>query len=101
MVILSLCGDKYNKPSDKPEDLTLLDRAWKRAVARFSQDNNAPCRNTPIRRRRPHRSLTRPLPDQLPLAAVWKRVIAAGPSQVASEPPHSIPARNITVAMTS
>ena len=41
MVILSLCGDKYNKPSDKLEDLTLLDRAWKRAVARFSQDNNA------------------------------------------------------------
>jgi len=40
MVILSLCGDKYNKPSDKPEDLTLLDRAWKRAVARFAQDNN-------------------------------------------------------------
>ena len=39
MVILSLCGDKYNKPSDKPEDLTLLDRAWKRVVARFGQDN--------------------------------------------------------------
>jgi len=39
MVILSLCGDKYNKPSDKLEDLTLLDRAWKRAVARFAQDN--------------------------------------------------------------
>jgi hypothetical protein len=41
MVILSLCGDKYNKPSDKLEDLTLLDRAWKRAIAHFSQDNNA------------------------------------------------------------
>ena len=41
MVILSLCGDKYNKPSDKLEDLTLLDRAWKRAVARFSHDDNA------------------------------------------------------------
>jgi hypothetical protein len=40
MVILSLCGDKYNKPSDKLEDLTLLDRAWKRVVARFGQDNN-------------------------------------------------------------
>jgi hypothetical protein len=40
MVILSLCGDKYNKPSDKLEDLTLLDRAWKRVVARFSQDSN-------------------------------------------------------------
>jgi hypothetical protein len=40
MVILSLCGDKYNKPSDKLEDLTLLDRAWKRVVARFSQDNS-------------------------------------------------------------
>jgi hypothetical protein len=42
MVILSLCGDKYNKPSDKPEDMTVLDRMWKRAVARFSQDNAAP-----------------------------------------------------------
>jgi hypothetical protein len=42
MVILSLCGDKYNHPSDKPEDLTLLDRAWKRAVAHFRQDNNSP-----------------------------------------------------------
>jgi hypothetical protein len=41
MVILSLCGDKYNKPSDKLEDLTLLDRIWKRAVARFSHDDNA------------------------------------------------------------
>ena len=41
MVILSLCGDKYNKPSDKLEDMTLLDRAWKRAVARFSRDDNA------------------------------------------------------------
>lgn len=41
MVILSLCGDKYNKPSDKPEDMTLLDRMWKRAVARFNQDNAA------------------------------------------------------------
>jgi hypothetical protein len=41
MVILSLCGDKYNHPSDKPEDLTLLDRAWKRAVAHFKQDNNS------------------------------------------------------------
>ena len=40
MVILSLCGDKYNKPSDKLEDLTLLDRAWKRAVTRFSQNTN-------------------------------------------------------------
>jgi len=41
MVILSLCGDKYNKPSDKLEDMTLLDRAWKRVVARFSHDDNA------------------------------------------------------------
>jgi hypothetical protein len=41
MVILSLCGDKYNKPSDKPEDMTVLDRMWKRAVARFGQDNAA------------------------------------------------------------
>ena len=43
MVILSLCGDKYTKPSDKLEDLTLLDRAWKRVVARFSHshDDNA------------------------------------------------------------
>jgi hypothetical protein len=41
MVILSLCGDKYNKPSDKPEDLTLLDRAWKRMVAHFIHDDNA------------------------------------------------------------
>jgi hypothetical protein len=39
MVILSLCGDKYSNPSDKPEDLTLLDRAWKRAVAHFKQGN--------------------------------------------------------------
>jgi len=37
MVILSLCGDKYNNPSEKLEDLTLLDRVWKRAVARFKQ----------------------------------------------------------------
>ena len=36
MVILSLCGDKYNKPSDKPEDMTVLDRMWKRAVARLA-----------------------------------------------------------------
>jgi hypothetical protein len=42
MVILSLCGDKYNKPSDKLEDMTVLDRLWKRAVARFSQDDAAP-----------------------------------------------------------
>ena len=42
MVILSLCGDKYNKPSDKPEDMTVLDRMWKRVVARFSQDDAAP-----------------------------------------------------------
>ena len=42
MVILSLCGDKYNKPSDKPEDMTVLDRMWKRALARFGQDNAAP-----------------------------------------------------------
>jgi hypothetical protein len=42
MVILSLCGDKYNKPSDKLEDMTVLDRMWKRAVARFSQNNAAP-----------------------------------------------------------
>lgn len=41
MVILSLCGDKYNKPSDKPEDMTLLDRMWKRAVARIVQDGDA------------------------------------------------------------
>jgi hypothetical protein len=41
MVILSLCGDKYSKPSDDLEDMTLLDRAWKRAVARFKQDNDA------------------------------------------------------------
>lgn len=41
MVILSLCGDKYNKPSDKPEDMTVLDRMWKRAVARFGQDGAA------------------------------------------------------------
>jgi hypothetical protein len=41
MVILSLCGDKYNKPSDKLEDLTLLDRAWKRVIARFSQENTS------------------------------------------------------------
>jgi len=41
MVILSLCGDKYNKPSDKPEDMTVLDRRWKRAVARLSQDDAA------------------------------------------------------------
>jgi len=41
MVILSLCGDKYNKPSENLEDPTPLDRAWKRAVARFSQNNNA------------------------------------------------------------
>jgi hypothetical protein len=41
MVILSLCGDKYNKPSDKPEDMTVLDRLWKRAVARLSQDDAA------------------------------------------------------------
>ena len=40
MVILSLCGDKYNKPSDKPEDMTLLDRVWKRAVARFVHEDN-------------------------------------------------------------
>lgn len=35
MVILSLCGDKYNRPSEKLEDLTPLDRAWKRVVARI------------------------------------------------------------------
>ena len=91
------------KPSDKPEDLTLLDRAWKRAVARFSQDNNAAAkRAASVGGARPHRSLTRSYPsDQLPLAAVWKKVMALGPSQVASDPPHSIPARNITVARTS
>ncbi|WP_192499385.1 hypothetical protein [Skermanella pratensis] len=37
MVILSLCGDKYNRPSEKLEDLTPLDRAWKRVVARIRQ----------------------------------------------------------------
>ena len=41
MVILSLCGDKYNKPSDKLEDLTLLDRAWKRLIDRLSQGSDA------------------------------------------------------------
>ncbi|UEM05509.1 hypothetical protein JL101_008760 [Skermanella rosea] len=35
MVILSLCGDKYNHPSEKLEDLTPLDRAWKRVMARI------------------------------------------------------------------
>ena len=100
MVILSLCGDKYNKPSDKLEDLTLLDRAWKRAVARFSQDNNARRTGSPAGGVRP------PRPDRpLLISCRWRRSgkesIAAGPSQVASEPPHSIPARNITVAMTS
>ena len=33
MVILSFAVTNTIKPSDKLEDLTLLDRAWKRAVA--------------------------------------------------------------------
>ena len=37
MVILSLCGDKYTRPSEKLDDLTPLDRAWKRVVARIRQ----------------------------------------------------------------
>ncbi|EWY36373.1 hypothetical protein N825_26195 [Skermanella stibiiresistens SB22] len=37
MVILSLCGDKYNHPSDKLGDMTFLDRAWKRAADRVKR----------------------------------------------------------------
>ena len=35
MVILSLCGDRYNRPSDNPRDMTPLDRAWRRVVGYF------------------------------------------------------------------
>lgn len=53
MVILSLCGDKYTRPSEKLEDLTPLDRAWKRVVARIrhlgEQRAGAPAVSAPPR----------------------------------------------------
>ena len=37
MVILSLCGDRYVRPSRNPKDMTPLDRAWRRVVDSFKE----------------------------------------------------------------